>query len=66
MKRRPIQIVTLPAGDNNPATVYALCDNGEIFFRQFVGVSPGEWSQLVSIPQPLPWWRRLARRVFRR
>ena len=54
--RKPIQIAIEPRTDVEhvitEATLYALCDDGSLWFMQQIGSSDEwEWSRIVDIPQ---------------
>lgn len=63
MKRTPIQIATIPESDSVHAHVFVLCDDGSIW-THVIRRGNGGWDSLIAIPQPMPWWRRLARLVL--
>lgn len=47
--RKIIQIEAIPEGEGTYAGVFALCDDGEIFYSR--GNSKSEWVRLPKIPQ---------------
>lgn len=53
--RRIIQIAATPETENEVACVYALADDGRVWFFANPGKSwPGAWTPLPNLPQPLP------------